>query len=114
MDETRTTAEEASDEAVHKAKNAAQAVEAARQAQQEELLGKQKTMMEEAVINALGRGSVDKKFVDVGRIPFICDDIRGIHDLIGDLKSDLRWIKWIGSGFVTAAGLLALKSLGIG
>ncbi len=30
-----------------------------------------------------------------------------------DMKADMRWIKWIGSGFVGAAGLLALKSLGL-
>lgn len=42
----------------------------------------------------------------VQRIPFICEDIRTI-------KNDLRWMKWLGGGFVTAAGMLALKALGI-
>jgi len=42
----------------------------------------------------------------IRRIPAICNDIR-------DIKSDLRWMKWIGAGFVTTAGLLALKSLGL-
>ena len=46
-------------------------------------------VIEAAVIRALNRGAVEKKYVDVGRIPFICDDIRGIHDSMKDLKTDL-------------------------
>ena len=42
----------------------------------------------------------------IQRVPFICQDIRSI-------KSDLKWMKWIGGGFVTAAGMLALKALGL-
>jgi len=40
------------------------------------------------------------------RVPLICNDIK-------DIRNDLRWMKYIGSGFVAAAGLLALKSLGL-
>jgi len=42
----------------------------------------------------------------IKRIPVICNDIR-------DIKNDMRWMKWIGMGFVGTAGLLALKSLGL-
>lgn len=54
-----------------------------------------------------------KRFIDINRIPFICDDIKGIHEKINAMGSDLQWMKWIGMGFVSAAGLLALKTLGI-
>lgn len=42
----------------------------------------------------------------IKRIPLICNDIRSI-------KNDLRWMKYLGGGFVAAAGILALKSLGV-
>ena len=45
--------------------------------------------IEAAVIRALNRGSVEKKYVDIGRIPFICDDIRGIHDSMKELQVTL-------------------------
>lgn len=73
-------------------------------------------LLEEAVLRALGRGQEQGKFVDIGRIPFICDDIRGIHEKlmsIDDIKRDLNWMKYLGGGFLIAAGLLALKSLGL-
>ena len=42
----------------------------------------------------------------IKRIPFICNDIK-------DIRNDMRWMKYLGGGFVAAAGLLALKALGI-
>ena len=76
-------------------------------------------VVNKAVINALQRGAADNKYIDVGRIPFICDDIRGIHILmegrekqIDRIISDLWWMKYLGAGFLAAAGLLALKALG--
>lgn len=42
----------------------------------------------------------------IKRIPFICNDIR-------DIKNNLRWMMYIGGGFVLAAGVLALHSLGV-
>lgn len=93
-------------EAVDAAAAAQEAVEKARAAQIENAL-------ESAMEKFFSRGLGEKRFIDVGRIPFICDDIRGIRGTIDSLKSDLWWIKYLGGGFVVAAGLLALKSLGI-
>lgn len=42
----------------------------------------------------------------VARIPVICSDIR-------DIKSDLRWMKYLGGAILSGVALLALKSLGI-
>jgi hypothetical protein len=67
------------------------------------------------------------RFIDINRIPFICDDIKGIHQTQNIIlenqaltqkaqektQNDLYWIKWIGSGFVMAAGMLAMKALGV-
>lgn len=99
-------AEIKSAEAVDATAAAQKAVEDARAAQIEGAL-------ESAMEKFFSRGIGEKRFVDVGRIPFICDDIRGIRATIESLQSDLRWMKWLGSGFVVAAGLLALKSLGL-
>lgn len=88
-DYAQSIADEASAEAIHRAKNAQAAIEVARVAQLDaqldlklsEFLDSDKLTqtLEDAVVNALGRGASENKFIDVGRIPFICDDIRGIH-----------------------------------
>lgn len=40
------------------------------------------------------------------RVPLICNDIRSI-------RNDLKWMKYLGGGFLAVAGLLAAKSLGV-
>lgn len=39
------------------------------------------------------RGQAEKRFVDVGRIPFICDDIRGLHQESKETKESVNEIK---------------------
>src|ERR1043166_8606816 len=39
----------------------------------------------------------------IKRIPFICNDIR-------EIKNDMEWIKWSGSGFVATAGQIGRAS----
>lgn len=106
MDDMKTKAEVKSDVAVEATTAAQQAVEEARVAQ-----------MKEGFQNALetffSRGVDEKRFIDVGRIPFICDDLRGIHATLESMRNDMKWAKYIGGGFVIAAGMLALKALGI-
>lgn len=51
-----------------------------------------------------GQGE-ERRVILIKRIPIICNDVMSI-------KNDLRWMKWIGSGFVGAAGILAMKALG--
>lgn len=51
-------------------------------------------------------GNAERRAILIKRIPIICNDVMQI-------KNDLRWIKWLGMGFVSATGLLALKALGI-
>jgi hypothetical protein len=61
----------------------------------------------EAFRMVLSEGEADtqeRRAILIKRIPIICNDVMQI-------KNDLRWMKWIGSGFVTAAGLLAFKAL---
>ena len=72
-------------------------------------------IIQEAVTYALNRGAKDKKYVDVGRIPFICDDIRAIHSALKEMnetkvtKDDFILIRNIVFGFV---GLIVLAFMG--
>lgn len=54
-----------------------------------------------------------RRFVDVTQITRLCDDIDAINKKLDKQVVDMAWIKWLGSGFVAAGGLLALKSLGL-
>jgi hypothetical protein len=36
--------------------------------------------VETAIASFFDRGVQQKKFIDVGRIPFICDDLHGVHE----------------------------------
>lgn len=72
-----------------------------------------------ALKEALAADTVDAPLL-IKRIPFICEDIKQIKEdnaeqmnTTNDIANDLRWVKYIGGGFVAAAGLLALKSLGV-
>lgn len=65
--------------------------------------------MPELLADALKKVLVDDEHSPIlvkSRVQRICDDINSI-------KGDLRWIKYLGGGFLIAAGALALKALGI-
>lgn len=66
-------------------------------------------MVHSALVEGLRKVLVDDEdnspILVKSKIKRICDDVQSI-------KTDLWWIKWIGSGFVVAAGMLALKALG--
>lgn len=48
-------------------------------------------MTEPEIIKALDAYfSQDKKFIDVSRIPLICQDIRGIHSILTEIKNSLK------------------------
>lgn len=87
----------------------------------EELIGTVSKEMKEAFAFAFTTpDGLQRKFVDMTQLNRVCDDIEGMHTSLStlkdnqkDIKNDLSWIKYIGGGFVIAAGLLALKSLGV-
>lgn len=56
----------------------------------------------------------------VARIPVICNDIRDLKIAVANMEKmtikqtgDIKWLKWLGGAFASAAGLLALKAIGI-
>ncbi len=67
------SAEAAQAAAVHQ-----EAIEKARQAQ-----------MMSVLEEFFQRGVEDKKFIDINRIPFICDDIRGIHSALKEINQNM-------------------------
>lgn len=88
------TPEEASAEAIHKAKNAQQAVEVARYAQIESVMNSERFALtvEDAVIRAFKAGIGEGRYIDVSRIPLICQSIVGIDDKLDKLVTqDQFW-----------------------
>jgi len=78
-DDTQTLAESQKAEAVNAAAVAAEAAQKAQSTAMEAAL-------ESAMTKFFGRGVDEKRFVDVGRIPFICDDLRGIHGGLDEIN----------------------------
>ncbi len=79
--------EQASAEAVHKVKNAQQAVEMARHVQIESILTSDifvKTV-EAAVIKGFSASAGEGRYIDVTRIPLICQSIVGIDKKLEQL-----------------------------
>lgn len=108
-------ADAASIEATRTAALAREAVEASHKANLAANNEEQARMMEEAVIRALGRGTDEKRYIDTGRIPFICDDIRGIHSALGEINVKLEsfgLVKMIVFSFVGAVLLGVLGVVG--
>ena len=116
MDE-RTLAEEASAQAVHTARKAADAVEVSREVHQQELLVQTKELVIEALREVFGKGdegASGEMNILVRRIPFICNDIAQIHKDIADTKDGVEEIrgniKW-GVRLVIGAVILALVGM---
>lgn len=96
--------EQASAEAIHKAKNAQQAVEVARYAQIESVMNSDRFALtvEDAVIRAFKAGIGDGRYIDVSRIPLICQSIVGIDKKLDDLvnRGEFKPVQAIAYGLV--------------
>ncbi len=82
-----TTSEQASAEAVHKTKNAQAAIELARQIQVQELLSHIDEKVASGVEKGFKAGVDDKRYIDVTRIPLICQSIVSIDKKLDQLVS---------------------------
>lgn len=81
------TAEELSAEAVHKTKTAQQAVELARHVQLQEVVSQIDTKIADAVERGFKAGVDEKRYIDVTRIPLICQSIVSIDGKLDKLVS---------------------------
>lgn len=95
-------AEAHSQEAVRATTIAQEAIEKARHVQLD-------TAIADGLDKYFNRGVQERKFVDVDRIPFICDDIRGIHIKIEKMGNDFVWIKWLVMGLVAGTGTIFIS-----
>lgn len=69
----------------------------------------QKDMMQ-VLDDYFNRGVEKKKFIDVTRIPLICQDISNIHQTLEDMKNNQTWlVRLIIAGIVAAVFSLILK-----
>jgi len=110
MSEEHTQAVEASADAIHKAKNAAAAVETAREAQLAEAIMKSTEQTEAAVIRALSKVFREGDEEDptqmkvlVRRIPILCTNIQAMHEDIAEIKDGNKWLVRIVVGAVVLA-----------
>lgn len=85
VNEEHLNSEEAAANAVHKTKNAQAAIELARQVQLDEVFSKIDERIERAVQRGFSAGIDDKRFIDVSRIPLICQSIVGIDKKLDEL-----------------------------
>lgn len=65
----------------------------------------------EALDEYFNRGIDTKKFIDVNKIPLICQDIRNIHMDIKEIKGTMTWITRLIIGAVVLAllGTILIK-----
>ncbi len=77
----------ASEVAVHKAKNAQQAIEVARQIQMQEVIQQMDIKIADAVERGFKAGVDEKRYIDVTRIPLICQSIVSIDSKLDKLVS---------------------------
>lgn len=92
------TAQEASAEAIHKTKNAAQAIETARELQLaravEETAQKTKASLLEGLKEVFGESDSkdpDQMRILVRRIPILCTNIEQMHQDISSIQSNITW-----------------------
>jgi hypothetical protein len=104
-EETQVLADSQNAEALNAAAVAAEAAQKAQAAQMEAAL-------ESAMTKFFARGVEEKRFVDVGRIPFICDDLRGIHGILNDINLIIKLsASVLALVFLPIMGWLLLQSI---
>lgn len=110
MDEKK-IALEASHEAVERAKLAAEALEVARMAQLNFNDSKMRDVLADVLRDVFGEKENSGRFIDTSRIPLICQDIKGIHGTLDDIKDSMKWITRLIIGAVVLAllGLILIK-----
>ncbi len=112
---------DASVEAVHAAKNAAQAVETARALQAAALSENATQSLVEALRQVFGEGQERQRFIDITRIPLICQSIIQMGDDLKEMNKKLDEkvvtqdqfapVKIIAYGLVTSVMLAVLGAI---
>lgn len=80
---------QASREAVHKARDAAQALEIARVTQAESI----GDIVQERFEHVLSQGTESQRAIILARVPYICQDIKAINVTLGDINKKMDQVK---------------------
>lgn len=80
---------EASHEAVHAARNAAQALELSRQRQ----IDSMGDIVQERIERVLARGSEQERSIILARVPYICQDIKNINAVLSNIQGMMEQVK---------------------
>lgn len=101
---------EVSHEAVHKAREAAQAIEVAREAQLADVVEKTAMRTKAALLEGLKEvfandndKTPSEMSVLIQRVPILCTNVIQMHDDIANIKSNLTWIVRLVVGAVVVA-----------
>jgi hypothetical protein len=110
-EEKQVLADSQTAEAINAATVAAEAAQKAQAAQME-------AAFESAMTRFFNRGVSDKKFIDISRVPFLCDAVKNIDKTLIDLNEaqaeqsrDALWTKRIMIGVATFSGIVGLPLL---
>lgn len=107
MDDTQLIANEKSAEAVQAAVAHQQAVEDARKSQLDASIftsdERISRIVSESIVAFFNHGSKESKYIDVGRIPFICESIDNINLMMAKTAVDAKWTKWLTGTLLTVS-----------
>ena len=103
-DELKAAADSKTAEAIQSAAVATEAMQMARKADLDNSIAQG--------LEAYFEGRKSNRFIDVNRIPFICDDIKGIHETQNTMVADINLIKKIGGYILLGIGTLFLTLVG--
>lgn len=103
-------------DAVDAATAHAVAVEEARVAQINEAVLTSDTriasIVSDSIVKFFNHGAKENRYIDVGRIPFICEEISGMHKSMETMAIDAKWTKWITVASLSFATIVGLPVVG--
>lgn len=79
----------------------AEAVESARVTQME-------NTFDASLEKFFNKRTAEGRFIDIGRIPFICDDVANIRVSLNVQSNDLKWLRWFVMGIAGGIGALLI------
>lgn len=70
------------------------------------------SIVSESIVKFFNHGARENKFIDVGRIPFICEDIKAINKGMEQMATDAKWTKWLTMASLSIATIIGLPVVG--
>lgn len=70
------------------------------------------SIVSESIVKFFNHGTKEGKYIDVGRIPFICDDVERLRKSMEAMAIDAKWTKWLTVGSLSVATVVGLPVVG--